>query len=119
MAVLARAGMHMRIERAQERGLWARLDATPFQAIYRPSVDVLFSSAVEAAGAGVVAVLLTGMGDDGCSGARAIHAAGGAVLTEAESSCVVYGMPRSAVEAGVSTVSRPLESMAEEILRWL
>lgn len=118
LAVLARAGIHLRLERGPE-GLRARLDATPTQAPYRPSVDVLFRSALEAAGAGVVAVLLTGMGDDGCAGAKAIHAAGGTVLTEAESSCVVYGMPRSAVEAGASTVSRPLEGMAEEILRWL
>jgi len=118
LAVLARAGMHLRLQRRPE-GLEARLDAMPVSSLYRPSVDVLFHSAVEAAGAGVVGVLLTGMGDDGCSGAQAICAAGGTVLTEAESSCVVYGMPRSAVEAGASTASCPLEGMAEEIVRWL
>jgi two-component system chemotaxis response regulator CheB len=118
LAVLARAGLHLRLERGKGSGR-ARLDAAPVHATYRPSVDVLFTSAVEAFGPGVVGVVLTGMGNDGCAGARAIHAAGGAVLTEAESSCVIYGMPRSAVEAGVSTAARPIDLMAEEILRWL
>ncbi|AKT36211.1 chemotaxis-specific protein-glutamate methyltransferase CheB [Chondromyces crocatus] len=117
LVVLARAGQHLRIEHTSD-GLHARLDAVSF-APFRPSVDILFHSAVEAVGAKVVGVLLTGMGDDGCAGARAIHEAGGKVLTESESSCVVYGMPRSAIEAGVSTVSCTLERMAEEIQRWL
>jgi two-component system chemotaxis response regulator CheB len=118
LAVLARAGLHLRLERGKGCGR-ARLVAAPVDTVYRPSVDVLFTSAVEAFGAGVVGVVLTGMGNDGCAGARAIHAAGGAVLTEAESSCVIYGMPRSAVEAGVSTAARPIDLMAQEILRWL
>lgn len=118
LAVIARAGVHLRLE-AEGEALRARLDAAPTDAVYRPSADVLLRSAAAVAGAGAVGVLLTGMGDDGCAGARAIHAAGGVVLTEAESSCVVYGMPRSAVEAGISTASRPIDRMAEEILRWL
>ena len=62
-------------------------------------------------------VVLTGMGDDGLAGARAIRAAGGSVLTEAESSCVVYGMPRAVVEAGQSSGSAPLEHMVSLLTR--
>jgi two-component system chemotaxis response regulator CheB len=59
------------------------------------------------------------MGDDGLVGSRAIRAAGGAVLTEAEGSCVVYGMPRSVAEAGLSNGSAMLDAMPELILRHL
>jgi two-component system chemotaxis response regulator CheB len=59
------------------------------------------------------------MGDDGTAGARAIRAAGGRVVTEAEESCVVYGMPRAVVEAGLSDGAAPLPAMAELITRLL
>jgi two-component system chemotaxis response regulator CheB len=65
----------------------ARLTSRP-TSLYVPSVDVLFETAVGACGSDVLGVVLTGMGDDGLKGAQAIAAAGGAVLTEAESSCV-------------------------------
>lgn len=77
---------------------------------------MLFESAAEAYGRRVVAVVLTGMGDDGLRGAAAVRAAGGAVLTEAASSCVVYGMPRAVHEAGLADGQAPLELMAEAIL---
>jgi two-component system chemotaxis response regulator CheB len=64
-------------------------------------------------------VVLTGMGSDGLAGARAIRDAGGAVLTEAESSCVVYGMPRVVREAELSTAEAPIDSMAALILSHL
>jgi two-component system chemotaxis response regulator CheB len=70
-------------------------------------------------GAKTLGVVLTGMGDDGTAGARAIHAAGGRVITEAEESCVVYGMPRAVVEAGLSDVSAPLPQIAALLARLL
>lgn len=118
LVVLARAGMHLRLSGGAD-GPRAHVEASPRQMLYYPSVDVLFQSAAEVAGTGAIGVLLTGMGDDGCKGAQAIRAAGGVVLTEAESSCVVYGMPRSAVEAGASTASCAIDNMVEEILRWI
>ena len=57
------------------------------------------------------------MGNDGTQGSRAIHAAGGLILTEAERTCVVYGMPRCVDEAGLSGGSVGIEEMANEILR--
>jgi two-component system, chemotaxis family, protein-glutamate methylesterase/glutaminase len=66
-------------------------------------------------GAGALGVVLTGMGDDGLEGARAIAAAGGSLLTEAASTCVVYGMPRSVFDAGLGAEAVPLDQMAREI----
>ena len=63
----------------------------------------------------VLGVVLTGMGDDGLAGARALVAAGGRVLTEAERSCVVYGMPRVVKEAGLSSGEFELAQMAAAI----
>lgn len=114
--VIARAGMHLKLARTGE-GVHAVLAATPSNTPHRPSVDVLFESAAEVYGAGVLGVVLTGMGDDGTRGARAIHAAGGEILTEAESSCVVYGMPRCVVEAGLSRTSVRIEGMTAAIVR--
>jgi two-component system chemotaxis response regulator CheB len=70
-------------------------------------------------GARTLGVVMTGMGSDGREGAAWIKARGGRILTEAEASCVVYGMPRSVVEAGLSDGSVPLERMAEAITREL
>jgi two-component system chemotaxis response regulator CheB len=59
------------------------------------------------------------MGEDGLVGSRALVSAGGEVLTEAESSCVVYGMPRAVFEAGLAAAEAPLSRMAAEIMRRL
>ena len=116
--LVARAGLHLRLRRAGGT-VRAVLDAAPADTPHRPAVDVLFESAAEAYGGRVLAAVLTGMGNDGTRGARAIHAAGGTVLTEAEHSCVVYGMPRCVDEAGLSAGSFAIESMAGELLRRL
>jgi two-component system chemotaxis response regulator CheB len=86
---------------------------------HRPSVDVLFQSAAGVYGSRVLAVVMTGMGNDGREGAAWVKARGGTVLTESEKSCVIYGMPRSIVEAGLSDGSYPLTEMAEAIKKFL
>ena len=113
---IARGGMHMSI-RAENGGLVTRLDSRPLVAPFCPSVDVLFASSAEALGPAVMGVVLTGMGDDGVEGARAINRAGGRILTEAESSCVVYGMPRAIVEAGLSNGHADIDRLAQVILQ--
>jgi two-component system chemotaxis response regulator CheB len=82
---------------------------------YVPSADRLFRSAAQVAGTRVVGVILTGMGDDGVSGARAIRAAGGTVVAESEETAVVYGMPGAAVRAGVVNESLPLTAIGDFI----
>lgn len=81
----------------------------------RPSVDVALESLADAYGASCLAVILTGMGSDGAQGALRIKTAGGHVLAEHESTCVVYGMPRSAVENGAADRAVPLFQMASAI----
>jgi two-component system chemotaxis response regulator CheB len=79
-------------------------------------VDVLFQSAAEVYGERVLGVVMTGMGSDGRDGAAWIKARGGCILTEAEDTCVVYGMPRSVVEAGLSDQVVPLDRMSRAIM---
>ncbi len=78
-------------------------DAPPVKG-FRPSATFLFQSAARAYGAALAALILTGMGNDGVEGLKAVKAAGGMVLAQDEASSVVYGMPREAVEAGVVDV---------------
>jgi two-component system chemotaxis response regulator CheB len=67
---------------------------------HRPSVDVLFNSVAEEFGPQAVAVIMTGMGDDGAEGLGAVKKAGGMTIAQSEESCVVYGMPKAAIERG-------------------
>jgi two-component system chemotaxis response regulator CheB len=115
---LAPAGRHLTFRRDGARVV-AHLDLRPLDTPHRPAVDVLFQSAAEVYGGRTLGVVMTGMGSDGREGAAWIKARGGRILTEAEESCVVYGMPRSVVEAGLSDTSVPLEAMAPAILERL
>jgi two-component system chemotaxis response regulator CheB len=79
-------------------------------------VDVLFQSAADSCDSRVLGVVMTGMGSDGREGSAWIKARGGTVLAESEESCIVYGMPRSVVEAGLADATIPLELMARAIM---
>ncbi len=81
----------------------------------RPAVDVTFSSLASLYGPACLAVVLTGMGADGAQGALKIRKAGGRVIAEHESTCVIYGMPRGAIENGAAERIVPLPLMAEAI----
>lgn len=116
VALLAPAGRHLTFVRNATGQVVAHLDARPFDTPHRPSVDVLFQSAAQVYGQRVLGVVMTGMGSDGLQGAAWIKAQGGLVFTEAEESCVVYGMPRAVVEAGLSDRSVPLGGLAQAIL---
>lgn len=117
--LIAPAGRHLTFRRAPDTRVLAHLDLHPLDALHRPSADVLFHSAAEVYGERVLGVVMTGMGADGREGSAWIKAAGGTVLTESEESCIVYGMPRSVVEAGLSDGSVALEKMPEAILERL
>jgi two-component system chemotaxis response regulator CheB len=118
-ALLAPAGRHLTFKRNASGNVTVQLSVQPMDKPHRPSVDVLFQSAAEVYRGRVLGVVMTGMGDDGKQGAAWIKAQGGTILTEAEESCVIYGMPRAVVEAGLSDGSAPLVSMAEEISKRL
>jgi two-component system chemotaxis response regulator CheB len=112
---IAPAGYHLLFTRRPDGTVTTRLDLQPANTPHRPAVDVLFRSAAEVYGDRVLSVVLTGMGADGTEGAAWVKAEGGRVFSEAEETCVVYGMPRSVVEAGLSDASVPLADMARAI----
>jgi two-component system chemotaxis response regulator CheB len=113
--VLAPGDVHLAVEH-RGGGFRTRLVRSPPLHHCRPAVDVLFRSAAEASGPHVVAALLTGMGSDGALGMKAIREAGGTTLAEHQSTCVVYGMPRAAIEMGVVDRIVPLDDMAAAIV---
>jgi two-component system, chemotaxis family, protein-glutamate methylesterase/glutaminase len=104
---IAPAGRHMTVKKAPD-GYRVHLDLRPLDTQHRPSVDVLFRSLAECFGDRAFGLVMTGMGNDGVLGAAHIKGAGGKVITEAEASCVVYGMPRAVVEAALSDAAVPL-----------
>ncbi len=113
--LIAPAGLHLKLRR-RGASVKAILDEEPRHALHRPSADVLMTSVARVYGSRCLGVVLTGMGSDGTDGLRAIHEAGGHTLAESEETCVIYGMPKAAVEAGVVDESIPLHAMAEAIL---
>lgn len=111
LALVARGGQHL------EFGMdgVARLSEAPAVHNVRPSVDVTIASLIQAFGGRTMAVLLTGMGEDGARGLKAVRSLGGTTFAEDASTCVVYGMPKAAVEMdGVDHVL-PLDCLASGI----
>lgn len=114
-ALVARGNRHLEV-RAMPRGAIVRLLDTPAVSGHRPSADVLFRSVVRACGARALGVIMTGMGGDGAEGLKEMRDAGARTLAQDEGSCVVYGMPRVAVELGAVEESHPLGGLAAAIL---
>lgn len=115
-ALVAPGNHHLQLRRGPA-GLSVELSQGPLVSRHRPSVDVLFESAAEAAGACAVGVLLTGMGDDGARGLLAMRQAGGATLAQDEASSVVWGMPRVAIERGAAQQVVGLAELPAALLR--
>jgi two-component system chemotaxis response regulator CheB len=90
----------------------ALLSAAPPVGGFRPSGTFLFESAARARGSSVVALILTGMGDDGVEGLQAVRQAGGHVIAQDEATSVVWGMPGAAVAAGLADSVLPLDAIA-------
>ncbi|WP_051706024.1 chemotaxis protein CheB [Nocardioides aequoreus] len=107
---LAPAGRHLEVTGSRGR-YRSRLGLRAPEHHARPAADVLFRTAASAAGSGVLAVVLTGMGHDGVRGAAAVVASGGRVLAQGEACSVVWGMPGAVVAAGLATEVVPLRSM--------
>ncbi len=100
--VVCPGSRHMTVKRLPMGNVVVLNDDPPVNG-HRPSVDVLFRSVAEQFGKQCVAVLMTGMGDDGAEGLGAVKKAGGMTIAQSEESCVVYGMPKAAVERGYAT----------------
>ncbi|MCS6933013.1 MAG: chemotaxis-specific protein-glutamate methyltransferase CheB [Acetobacteraceae bacterium] len=114
LAVVAPGDRHLRLKR--EGGvLRAALSQDPPVNFCRPAVDPLFASAEEACPGGVLAAVLTGMGQDGLAGARAIAAGGGQVVAQDEASSVVWGMPGAVARAGIGAIVLPLPEIGPRL----
>ncbi len=116
VVLIAPGNKHMLLKRSGARYYVAVRDG-PRVNRHRPSVDVMFRSVAQSAGRNAVGVILTGMGGDGAQGLLEMKQAGATTLAQDEASCIVYGMPKVAVE--LSAVDRvvSLSAMAEEILK--
>ena len=113
---IAPGGKHMVIRRAGEAGMpIIGLNENPPENSCRPSVDVLFRSLAAQYEGNILAVVMTGMGSDGCEGVRAMKRKGCHCLTQTEDTCVVYGMPMAVDEAGLSDEKVPLSRLAARI----
>ncbi len=111
LALVAPGGSHMVVD---SRGM-VSLNQGPQEYGLRPTVNMTMESAAASFGDSVLGVVLTGMGSDGTRGAGLIKKAGGEVIVEDESTCVVYGMPKSIVDEGLADSVLPLDQIAEEI----
>jgi two-component system chemotaxis response regulator CheB len=118
LAVLARGGLHLVV--AQEVGRFvAQVRDGPPVRNHKPSVDVLFTSVAKAAGDRALGVILTGMGDDGARGMLKMKEAGAPTFAQDAASCVVYGMPKRAVEMGAAERTVDLAEIGTELYKAL
>jgi two-component system, chemotaxis family, protein-glutamate methylesterase/glutaminase len=109
-AFICPGNRHLKIRRTPQGDMIVLVDQAPVNG-HRPSVDVLFRSVAKELGKESVAVIMTGMGDDGASAMQAIQAAGGVTIAQSPDTCVVDSMPRSAIDAGYATRVVPLEAL--------
>lgn len=111
---IAPGGFHMTVRQVRER-TYIHLDKRPENELLRPSADVMFRSVAEVYGGDSLGIILTGMGNDGTAGLKALKSKGGKVIAQDKASCVVYGMPKTAIEAGIVDVVLPIHEIASQI----
>lgn len=112
----APAGKQMQVQSRGSQLILHIGDESPITTLYHPSVDVMFMSLAKEVGKGTLGVVMTGMGNDGLRGMREIKERGGYAIAEAEETCVVYGMPRAIVDAGLANRVAPLGEIARHIV---
>lgn len=115
---LAPGGSHMVLApMAGNAGYRLRLTHSPSNSLFMPSVDVTMDSALRHFGAGMVGVILTGMGNDGAQTMERLHQSGGLTIAEHQSTAIVYGMPREVVDRGAADLVLPCHEIGEAIVR--
>jgi two-component system chemotaxis response regulator CheB len=116
-AVLAPGGSHLIVKRRLNGIPYCGLSDAPPVLSVKPSANIMFLSAADEFGGKVVGIVLTGMGRDGAEGAVALHAKGAYIIAESQETCVVYGMPKAAVEAGIVDELLPLNEIPDALLK--
>ena len=117
LALIAPGGRHLRLRKAGGQYFAVVADGPPINR-HKPSVDVLFQSAAECAGRDALAIILTGMGNDGARGMKLLHERGALTIAQNEETCVVFGMPMEAIRAGGVDEILPLGGIAGAITRF-
>lgn len=117
VVLIAPGGRHMQMRKAGGQYFMTIADGPPVNR-HKPSVDVLFRSAADCAGRDTLAIILTGMGDDGARGMKLLHDRGAHTVAQNEETCVVFGMPKEAIQLGAVDSVLPLDRIAAEILRF-
>jgi two-component system chemotaxis response regulator CheB len=115
-ALIAPGNHHLLLKRSGAR-YYVEIKEGPLVSRHRPSVDVLFRSAARYAGPNAIGVIMTGMGDDGAKGMLEMKEAGAMTIAQDEESCVVFGMPKKAIDLGAVDKVLPLQSIAGEVMR--
>ena len=113
--LIAPGGRHMQLRKAGGQYFAQVADGPPVNR-HKPSVDVLFRSVADCAGADALAIMLTGMGDDGARGMKAMHDRGARTIAQDEETCVVFGMPKEAIAIGAVDEVLPLPQVARAIV---
>jgi two-component system chemotaxis response regulator CheB len=116
-ALIAPGGRHMLLKRSGAQYYVAVADG-PVVNRHKPSVDVLFRSVAQIAGRNALGIIMTGMGDDGARGMKEMHDAGAQTVAEDESTCVVFGMPKVAIDLGGVDKIVPLDRIPQEIIAY-
>lgn len=114
--LLAPGNRHMVLQRSGAR-YYVQIKDGPLVSRHRPSVDVLFRSAARYAGRNAVGVIMTGMGDDGAKGMLEMKEAGAQTIAQDEKTCVVFGMPKVAIEMGGVSQVAPLQKIAQAVAK--
>jgi two-component system chemotaxis response regulator CheB len=114
-ALIAPGNRHMSIRRRGAQ-IFVEISEGPLVSRHRPSVDVLFRSVANAAGADALGIILTGMGNDGAQGLLEMKNAGAETIAQDEASCVVFGMPKEAIACGAVDLILPLSKIPAKIL---
>ncbi|MEL7312325.1 MAG: chemotaxis response regulator protein-glutamate methylesterase [Pseudomonadota bacterium] len=115
-AYVAPGTHHLRVVR-DKKGLMCSLDDGPKVGFHKPSVNVMFESIVRARVQPVAAVILTGMGRDGAEGMKKLQDSGAVTIAQDEATCVIYGMPKAAVEERAIQLVLPLYDIGSELIR--
>jgi two-component system chemotaxis response regulator CheB len=114
-ALIAPGGRHMMLKRSGAQ-YYVEVKDGPVVNRHKPSVDVLFRSVAQIAGRNALGIIMTGMGDDGARGMKEMHNAGAQTVAEDESTCVVFGMPKVAIDMGGVDRIVPLDRIPQEII---
>ncbi|MBU8934579.1 MAG: chemotaxis response regulator protein-glutamate methylesterase [candidate division Zixibacteria bacterium] len=115
--LIAPGGQQMTVNKAGAKA-YVRVSSEPSDTLYKPCVDVMLDSVAASYHRAILGVILTGMGSNGVTGLRKVKSGGGVIIAQDEPTCIVYGMPRAAAEAGVCDHIVPIEQVAQEIVSY-